>query len=370
MHKPTMPPPDIAPDAVAGSETLPVLPPLAALVEIVVLLVLPAAADYFLPSFPSLTEMQPHFFWLPVLLLSLQYGTVSGLLGAGVAIALAFGLGIPEQEIGENHFSYLLRIWTQPVLWLVTALVLGQFRMRQIEKKQQLARAVSELSIQRAAIADYATNLRRRCEMLERELATRRMPPASSLLAELDRLDLPPQQATTALREALAIAFGAATISLYGRDGEGLRRLDRFAGSATQTAAPETFPADHPLSEAILRRAMRLSALDAQDEALLHGVGLVAVPIPHAAPGQSAAGMLLIEHLPAREFDDRTAARLAAIARHLTDLAGPGASTPRPAASDPASTIPAARPAKRMRLWRAIRHVNAATRGASRQGHR
>ena len=94
----------------------------------------PAALDHFWPSFPTLSQMQPHFFWLPVLLLSLQYGTVSGLLAAGVAIVLTAWLGWAEQEVGENHFNYLLRISTQPMLWLVAALLLGQFRLRQIEQ--------------------------------------------------------------------------------------------------------------------------------------------------------------------------------------------------------------------------------------------
>ena len=86
---------------------LPVLPPLMALVEILVLMVVPGLLDYFWTGFPSLAETQPHFFWLPVLLLSLQYGTVSGLLAAGVAITITALLGWPDQEVGENHFNYL-----------------------------------------------------------------------------------------------------------------------------------------------------------------------------------------------------------------------------------------------------------------------
>ena len=63
-----------------------VLPPPIALIEIVALIVPFTLLDHFVTSFPNLADIQPHPFWLPVLLLSLQYGTMSGLLAASAAI--------------------------------------------------------------------------------------------------------------------------------------------------------------------------------------------------------------------------------------------------------------------------------------------
>ena len=151
---------------------MPVLPPLNAFIELIVFFAVVLFFDAVLQFFPDLNEIKPHPFWFPVLLLSLQYGTVSGLLAAGVSILITTVLGWPEQDIGENHFNFLIRIWAEPVLWIVVALVLGQFRMRQIAQRRALLRKVNRLQTQRDAIEQHSTNLRGRCEMLERRIAS------------------------------------------------------------------------------------------------------------------------------------------------------------------------------------------------------
>ena len=65
---------------------LPVLPPLIALVELAALIGLIVLVDWATPDI-DLTDLKPNPLWLPVLLLSLQYGTVSGLMAALFAVA-------------------------------------------------------------------------------------------------------------------------------------------------------------------------------------------------------------------------------------------------------------------------------------------
>ncbi|MGE0517102.1 MAG: hypothetical protein AB7O71_24505, partial [Hyphomicrobiaceae bacterium] len=218
---------------------LPVLPPLAALFEIVVLVICPGLLDYFVPGFPSLNETQPHFYWLPVLLLTLQYGSASGLLAAGVAIILANLLGWPEQEIGENHFNYLLRIWLQPVLWIATAVILGQIRLRQIERKQALGRSVALLTQQRAALAEHAQNLRARCDRLERFIATRHEADGLALLSALGRTQTTSAaEAMEALREAVTLACGDCQLAVLSREGDELRAIFRHGTASVPEYGP------------------------------------------------------------------------------------------------------------------------------------
>jgi hypothetical protein len=163
----------------------PVLPPAAALVEIAVLFCLIIGLGWLTGQ--DISDMRPHPFWVPVLLLSLQYGTVSGLLAAGIAtLFTAFGQ-LPEQTVGETYFVYFLRIWIEPILWLASAVLLGQFRMRQIADKMELVRQVEELGAQRTSLAGYASQLRQRCEGLERRLAGRQEPDALVMLQSIAR---------------------------------------------------------------------------------------------------------------------------------------------------------------------------------------
>ena len=338
---------------------LPVLPPATALLEILVLIVLPAALDYFWTGFPSLSETQPHFFWLPVLLLSLQYGTVSGLLAAGIAITLSALLGWPDQEVGENHFNYLLRIWTQPVLWLTAALVLGQFRMRQIEQKQELARQVAALSSQRTAISDYATNLRARCEALEREIAGRRDPNVRVFLTSLSRLKAGGPDTAAAFSDCLTLAIGRCASSVYVRDADRFRLI---ASHGTSLNRRDTLPADDPLYRLVAGEGRSLTVLTPGEEAMFAGDGLVAVPVHNPSDG-SVIGMLKLDSADANEVNERTVECLAAISAEIAPLVMAGefaGYAGRVTVSNQAALAATHRP----RLWRQMKWQRAAPREA------
>ncbi len=335
---------------------LPVLPPLVALVEILLLMVVPGLLDYFWTGFPSLAETQPHFFWLPVLLLSLQYGTVSGLLAAGVAITISALLGWPDQEVGENHFNYMLRIWAQPVLWLLAALVLGQFRMRQIEQKQDLARQVAELSSQRTAISDYATNLRTRCETLEREIAGRREPNTRALLGMLARLNSGGTDAAAAFAGTFLLALGPCAVSVYKRESERFRLV---ATHGVKEGRREVIPLQDPIARFVAGDGRALSVLHPGEEALFAGDGLAAVPV--LARDGSNIGILKLDAVLAKELDEGALTCLSAIAAQIAPLietggikALSGAATANGAAGH-GGGVAASVPAARARLWRQVK---------------
>ncbi|MDX2157310.1 MAG: hypothetical protein SFW09_12455 [Hyphomicrobiaceae bacterium] len=331
---------------------LPVLPPLAAAIEILLLVVVPGLLDHLVPGFPSLNETQPHVFWLPVLLLSMQYGTVSGLLAAGAAIVLSSVVGWPEQDIGENHFSYLLRIWLQPVLWLATAIVLGQFRLRQIERKEALMRAVAELTDQRQAIAAHARQLRARCESLERVLATRHDPDARSLLTAVGGVQSPdPAEARAALHAAIGLAFGDCTLSIWTRDGGALKLADRY-GPPSAGAQADTFSPGDALHAAVVAQGRRLSVLAPGDENELGNAGLAAAPI--VGGDNVVAGMVLLERAGPGEIDEGVTLRLMAMGRIIADRMR-DASVPSPAVLPRPQLVPVMDGSGRARIWRQVR---------------
>jgi hypothetical protein len=357
----------VSDDAPAG---LPVLPPVAALLEIAALIILPGLLDYLVPGFPTLNETQPHYYWLPVLLLTLQYGSPSGLLAAGVAIVISSFLGWPEQEIGENHFSYLLRIWLQPVLWIATAVVLGQFRLRQIEAKQALERSVALLGRQRAELAEHAQRLRERCDRLERVIATRHDADAPALMAALGRT-----QATAtadrekALHDSIALAFGKCRLTMLTLiDGE-LRSTLRHGAEGEGT--PHRIAAESPFVQAVVGRREALSVLTPSGEQLLDGHGLAAVPV---VAGGSAIGVLLLEACSPDLLDTAVPDRLAAIAMAIAaghQLPGPSAAGHKSrevslAASEAVPVEPSRFPS-----WRRVRRrLHQFSIGSSRSGRR
>jgi len=118
-----------------------------------------------------LGSISPHPLWIPVLLLSSQYGTIAGVAAAVASMVLYWLAGAPPQAGGEDIYDYLYRIWREPVLWPVAAVVLGGIRVQHARKTESLRSRLVEADAQLRSIGELAEGLRARCEALERQIA-------------------------------------------------------------------------------------------------------------------------------------------------------------------------------------------------------
>lgn len=294
---------------------LPVLPSRMAWLELGVLIAV-ILLERFVEPFPDLSRMNPHPYWIFVLLLSLQYGTVSGLLAAVIAIIGTLAIGLPEADIGESYFEHLVRVWTQPVLWLIMALVLGSFRMRQIEFRDDLMREVDDLQARGVALVDHAKHLKARCDTLERELVSSSDPEGYRVLDAVARLAQVSQgNGEATFREAMRLAFPRAQASVFWARPEGWP-VAWTSGWPEGGRWKSSFTASDPLVAAMVEKRS-LSILAGKDEAALQGEGQFAVPIM-SADGLSVAGFIKIELLPASAISTTTVERLALVGRQLS----------------------------------------------------
>ena len=313
----------------SGYYGLRILPPLSAVAELMAIVALLLIVDWIWPAL-DINNIQPSPYWLPVLMLTLQYGTASGTLAVIVAIIAYFSfVTLPEQGVGENEFAFRLRILSQPILWIATAVVLGQFRMVQIAAKRELGQRLAELKTQRDTLADYASRLRTRCDALERDIAARPMHAGAPLLNAFAALADVKDSFAKAVEAAFAHAFPAATISLFARTDAGLIKLASTPWPVDANWAATLAP-DHPLAKSITVAKSKLCILNAADEASLAGQGLAAVPVVEAASGK-VIGMIKLEFADARvlnagllrQLDVLAAAVEPGLARHAAaDRAG------------------------------------------------
>jgi hypothetical protein len=319
-----------------------VLPPRFAIVELglfaAVILI-----ERFWEPFPDLSRMNPHPYWVAVLLLSLQYGTISGLLAAMLAIVGSVMIGLVEPEIGESYFAYLVRAWTQPVLWLLTALVLGAFRTRQIEKRDGLLHEVDDLQARGVALVKHARELKDRCDSLERQLVARERPGAERLLDALAQLGAAQDfERFAAFDAALEASFPGCQASLFAVRDHGLELVHSFNWPAGVHRSPVVATGD-ALERAIVEERRAVSVLRVRDEGVLAGRGLAAAPV---RSGARVVGMLRVEAASPAQLD-------AALGRRLEVLAGGLA--PLCEARPPSGQTESERPAGQMAPIRRLR---------------
>jgi hypothetical protein len=336
------------------------LPPALAVFEIIVLLVIPIGLERFVPAFPDLTTYNPHPYWGPILLLSLQYGTVSGLLAAIVAIAGTVLIGLPEPDIGENHFAYMVRVWTQPFLWITAALLIGHFRLRQIEQRDELARQVDDLANRSSALADYATNLRARCTKLERRVVGRQTAPGGDVLeAALALPSASPETLRSRFHRVVQLAFPGTAASLFLVSGDKVGLVASSGWPERDAPWRRDFTADDAPARVVVGEGQALSILVKGDEHALGGEGIFAFPI-FGDDGRSVVGMLKIEKLASQLVTAKSERRFALIAselrRPLSLLAGQ-----RLAAAAPRGDGERAEPSETGRRWRRMRWFTGGT---------
>ncbi len=290
----------------------PVLPPPQALFELAVLVAAIALADWALPGL-DIAALEPSPYWVPVLLLSLQYGTIAGLLAAGAATIAHVLYGFPEQSIGENLFAYLLRIWALPMLWIGVALVLGQFRLRQIEVKQDLRRNLAQRTAEAQSLAGYAHDLEARCQRLERNISAGAGSSSAAALDALVALMRAPVDLNAALAGVSQTVLPGAALSVFSATPAG-STLVASSGWPEAPAWATDFGPAHPLYRAVAAERRSVCVLNMGDEVILSGQGLAACPI-FAADSGRVIGIVKLETAGPSLLSRTTPEHLAVIAR-------------------------------------------------------
>ncbi len=325
---------------------LPVLPPPAALIELVVLFATMGLIDLAFPSVGFL-NLEPSPFWLPILLLSLQYGTVAGVLAAAAATGVYVFNGVGEQAVGENFFSYLLRIWALPILWIGVALVLGQFRLRQIAVKHDARLKLQQRDDEATRLAGYARELEDRCHRLERQLTTGTAISAKPVLDALAEFAAGSREVGTALDTLTKTIWPGTQASLLTADPHCCVVIAKSGWPETASWATE-IPASHPLYRAVIGERRALSILNMGDENSLAGHGVAAHPVLSSSSDR-VIGMLKIEAMDPDYLERATINHLRLLSRlfalRIAEAQNSDAGTGLPPAKISARRLPARSPA-------------------------
>lgn len=262
------------------------LPTRAGVIELVILFGLLVMIDRLLMQPGDFAKLQPHPYWLPVILLSLQYGTADGVLAAATAILVNLALGPSSQGIAEDYYRYLMRVWSVPVAWILTAVVIGEVRTRQRSRMTELIGALAQARQQSAEITTHCQRLEDKIQRLERGFATDENFSLDGLAASLRELHIASAPSWTAsLARAHRGLVGVGTLSLFVRSDRGFVRIARIpdvTAATVRAPAGTDGAADRAALVALLQRmadGRALSATRLDDARLLDGVAAMALPL-------------------------------------------------------------------------------------------
>jgi hypothetical protein len=252
------------------------------------------AVEWMIPGHASLARLSPHPFWIPVVLISALYGAQSGLSVAAAAIALSWVVGWPEQGGQEDFYAYSMRVWREPILWLLASLLLGCLRDGQLKQRDELIDEVERLCEQRTTVVAFAEDLQRSLEDRERMIATWRSDLPETAFLRLHALrTAKADDVIECLKVSMRTLVGEAEWVFYPAE-PGDMPIVAFPCPRSGQEKFRRRAARAALADAVRRGKSMLSVTEASDSLVLDGVGVFAALVRNGAR-RIPFGILVVE---------------------------------------------------------------------------
>lgn len=173
-----------------------------------------------LDASPPTASGLPHAFWIPVLLMAVQYGIMGGLFAAGSASLLFLATEVPARSAVQDFYEYAALAAAQPCAWFAAALVLGGLRALHIHHQARLEDQIEELKAAAEEFAEQLTGAARERMLIEERIAADTAT-VTVLLDAFAKLDLSSSQALLAsVAGVFRHGAGADSFSVHLRDGD------------------------------------------------------------------------------------------------------------------------------------------------------
>ena len=252
------------------------------------------AAIFSLPF--NFFKVCPHPFWIIVILISCQYGTVEGVFAAIVA-TLIFLLGpLPVREVLDDRSDYFFVVAKTPILWFVTAVILGELRMKHIRERNELKIAAIEAEEKEKKVANAYNSLKKIKERLEIRVASD-IQTALMVVGAFKKIEETGREGTVkGASELIKILVAPEQFSIFLLNNQGELRCAASNGWEEKDHYQRHFsPSSQLYQEVIINK--RIISIYTNDTETLGSEGLAAAPIIDEE-SQVVYGMIKIEQIP------------------------------------------------------------------------
>lgn len=266
-----------------------------ALIEIGLFIILLEGIDYLFFSGSRYWLVHPHPFWVIVLLISAQYGTLEGL-AAAVAATVALLVGnLPEQSFSQDIYDYLSEVASRPLMWFSAAVVIGELRMRHVYEREELLTELSASEHREQTIANAYRQLESAKESLETLVAGQlgTMVSMSRAAKTLGRLD--PDEALRGASAMVRAVMNPRQFSLFLLT-DNVLETSISEGWGEDESYSRCFTRQSPLFREVVDHQRILSLANPEDELILEREGFFAGPLIDMENAK-VLGMLKIEQL-------------------------------------------------------------------------
>lgn len=240
-------------------------------------------------------DVNPHPFWIAVLLIAAQYGTGEAIMTAALATLFYLIGNVPPIPSGTTRYDFLYQIAINPLLWFMVGWCIGELRQRHIRERNRLTTELEESTHREKLIADSYQTVRTRKESLEVQVAGQLTSSIAAYRAAKAVETLDPKAVMQGIERLVSAVLGPQKFSLYLLHDQRLTATIQHGWTAGGHYLRE-FDSFHPLYQSILGTRDVLVIANEQHEKILGDQGMMAAPIFDPATG-AVVGMLKVEQM-------------------------------------------------------------------------
>jgi polysaccharide biosynthesis protein PelD len=272
-----------------------------AIIEILIFYTLVLLYDMTYGSGDRFFSSTLHPFYFMVLLVSVQYGTIEGIAATVIGTLFLYSGQIPQQTVNESLFEYQFRLSIHPLIWFISAFILGEIRLRVETEKEEYKHEASTLKNQSDIIAKEYEVLKVTKENLEAYLVSQQQSIANTYKALRGLEILKPAQVLSNLEMVVQGALRVNKFSVYAMGDNGLEIAQSHGWEETDQFKHRILSED-PVFEKIIAERKVLCVVNENDEQVLDGEGLLAGALVDPDKDE-VLGMLKIEEMNFMELN-------------------------------------------------------------------
>lgn len=212
---------------------------------VVVLMMIICVNLLFYKNDLGFTNVYPHPFWFVVILIPMRYGLNMGIISSLIASLAYFVLlfaGSPEME----YKLLVYENFTQPLLFIISGILIGEIRSRQLTTLQEYRAASDQLQSALTALQKRYHALEKAKHELDNRIISQEHTLASLYQAAQGLKSLDEQNIYPAVMQLLKEFIGVQACSVYGIYGNTLKLITADPPQPPETSK-HTVDAAHPM---------------------------------------------------------------------------------------------------------------------------
>lgn len=274
---------------------------LSAIIEVALFFLVAILADVIFGNGDRFWGVEPHPFWIIVILLAVQYGVPEGILAVVVSTLVLLVGNLPEQAYGQDMYGYLFYISFNPLMWVVVAVGLGILRERHVNERAELQEQLKLAKEREEKIAESYEWVRDLKQKLELRIAGQLRSSVDTYRAAKAVEKLNPQDVLSGVSELIKAVMNPDKFSVFLRE-NGSSTVTIMSGWTDEDNFSRQYDSNSRLFQEVIGNRQTLCVVNDEHERILGGEGVLAGPLLDTETGE-VVGMLKVEKLGFTELN-------------------------------------------------------------------